>query len=120
MGQKSYKIAFIEESRCIGCMQCLAVCPVDAIVGASNFIHTVMSKVCIGCELCVPACPVDCIILKSEPNALLLKNREIKVRIIARKTRLKEKQSQLRDPPALKQTIVDSLARIKAKKQSPV
>lgn len=53
--------AFIDESACIGCTKCIQACPVDAIVGASRYMHTVISAHCTGCELCVPACPVDCI-----------------------------------------------------------
>ena len=54
-------VAVIDESKCIGCALCLPPCPVDAIVGAPNKMHTVISQECTGCELCVPACPVDCI-----------------------------------------------------------
>lgn len=53
--------AFIREIDCIGCTKCLAVCPTDAIVGANQFVHTVVLDDCIGCKLCVPVCPVDCI-----------------------------------------------------------
>ena len=53
--------ARIREPECIGCALCLAPCPVDAIVGAPGFMHTVMADQCTGCELCLPACPVDCI-----------------------------------------------------------
>jgi electron transport complex protein RnfB len=55
------RIAWIDESRCIGCARCLAPCPVDAIVGAPKFMHTVLLDRCTGCELCIAPCPVDCI-----------------------------------------------------------
>jgi electron transport complex protein RnfB len=55
------RLAWIDEARCIGCARCLAPCPVDAILGAAKFMHTVLAEHCTGCELCVPACPVDCI-----------------------------------------------------------
>jgi electron transport complex protein RnfB len=55
------KIALIDEPRCIGCARCIDACPVDAIVGAQGFMHTVVEEWCIGCELCLPPCPVDCI-----------------------------------------------------------
>ncbi len=54
-------VAFIDESKCVGCALCIKECPVDAIVGAEQFAHTVILEQCTGCELCVPVCPVDCI-----------------------------------------------------------
>jgi electron transport complex protein RnfB len=54
-------VAFIDEERCIGCTKCLPPCPVDAIVGARQLMHTVVAELCTGCELCVAPCPVDCI-----------------------------------------------------------
>lgn len=54
-------VAVIDESACIGCARCLEVCPVDAILGAHRYLHTVIAADCTGCQLCVPACPVDCI-----------------------------------------------------------
>jgi Na+-translocating ferredoxin:NAD+ oxidoreductase subunit B len=53
--------ALIDEARCIGCARCLDACPVDAIVGARQQMHTVVESWCIGCGLCLPPCPVDCI-----------------------------------------------------------
>ena len=61
-------VAWIDESRCIGCARCLAPCPVDAIVGAAKFMHTVLADRCTGCELCLPPCPVDCIELRPGPQ----------------------------------------------------
>jgi Na+-translocating ferredoxin:NAD+ oxidoreductase subunit B len=55
------QVAWIDESRCIGCARCLAPCPVDAIVGAQKYMHSVLADQCTGCELCLPPCPVDCI-----------------------------------------------------------
>lgn len=54
-------IARIVEKDCIGCALCIDSCPVDAIAGASKYLHAVIPERCTGCELCVPACPVDCI-----------------------------------------------------------
>jgi len=54
-------VAFIDETRCIGCTLCIQACPVDAIVGAAKRMHSVIAELCTGCDLCVPPCPVDCI-----------------------------------------------------------
>jgi electron transport complex protein RnfB len=54
-------IAEIREQECIGCTLCIQACPVDAIIGAAQMMHTVISNECTGCELCLPPCPVDCI-----------------------------------------------------------
>lgn len=54
-------VAVIDEAVCIGCTKCIQACPVDAIVGASRYMHTVIAADCTGCELCIPPCPVDCI-----------------------------------------------------------
>ena len=57
------QVAFIDESACIGCALCLDACPVDAIIGAAQFTHTIIKRDCTGCELCISPCPVDCISL---------------------------------------------------------
>jgi len=60
---KRATVALIDESRCIGCARCIEACPVDAIVGAHQLMHTVVEPWCIGCALCLPPCPVDCIVM---------------------------------------------------------
>ncbi|MBF0098879.1 MAG: electron transport complex subunit RsxB [Magnetococcales bacterium] len=55
------RVAFIDETRCIGCTACIKACPVDAIVGANKQSHTVIVSWCTDCEACVEPCPVDCI-----------------------------------------------------------
>ena len=65
--EKPRMLARIVEADCIGCTKCIQACPVDAIVGASKLMHTVLVDDCTGCELCVPACPVDCIVLEPMP-----------------------------------------------------
>ncbi|MEI6270500.1 MAG: electron transport complex subunit RsxB [Methylococcaceae bacterium] len=67
---KPKSVAFIIEKDCIGCVKCIAACPVDAILGAAKFMHTVIASECTGCELCVAPCPVDCIVMKPLPAPL--------------------------------------------------
>ncbi len=59
--QRPQRVAVIDEATCIGCTHCIQACPVDAIVGASKRMHSVLAAECNGCELCLPPCPVDCI-----------------------------------------------------------
>jgi electron transport complex protein RnfB len=66
---KPPSVAFIVEQDCIGCTKCIAACPVDAILGASKFMHTVIASECTGCELCIAPCPVDCIVMQSAPSS---------------------------------------------------
>jgi len=54
-------VAYIREAECIGCTKCLPACPVDAILGATRQMHTVIAAECTGCDLCVEPCPVNCI-----------------------------------------------------------
>ena len=64
------KVAVIREAECIGCTFCIQACPVDAIVGAAQQMHSVIASKCTGCELCEAPCPVDCIdFVTLEPEA---------------------------------------------------
>ncbi len=63
------RIAYIDESNCIGCTKCTRICPVDAIVGATRTMHTVIPGICTGCSLCVAPCPTDCIEMRPVAHA---------------------------------------------------
>jgi len=41
-------VAVIDEQVCIGCTLCIQACPVDAILGASKQMHTVIASECTG------------------------------------------------------------------------
>ena len=62
------KVAYIIEDQCIGCMKCIKVCPMDAIMGAPKLMHTVITGDCSGCDLCIDPCPVDCIKMQEVKN----------------------------------------------------
>lgn len=64
-------VAWIDPEACIGCARCLPACPVDAIIGAQRYLHTVLERDCNGCELCIASCPVDCISMRPRDGAAL-------------------------------------------------
>lgn len=73
---KAKAVAVIDEASCIGCTLCISACPVDAILGASKRMHTVISLECTGCELCLPPCPVDCISMQTVAGREMAMNTE--------------------------------------------
>lgn len=93
---KAPTVAWIDPEACIGCTKCIQACPVDAIMGASKRMHTVISSECTGCDLCMSPCPVDCIHMLPVPGssaqALDVKADLSRQRFQARQQRL-EKQS---------------------------
>jgi electron transport complex protein RnfB len=93
------QVAWIDESRCIGCARCLSPCPVDAIVGAPKYMHTVLADRCTGCELCLPPCPVDCIEMRAAPDQATNRPTVNRARFAAHTSRLAneaaERQRQL-------------------------
>lgn len=76
-------VAFIREDECIGCTKCIQACPVDAILGASKRMHTVIINECTGCDLCLAPCPVDCIDMLPLPVQALVANDENEQRALS-------------------------------------
>ena len=115
-----HQIAFIDEARCIGCTKCLVVCPTDAIVGAMNYMHTVITSECIGCELCLPPCPVDCIEIVPSPKKLF-DDIVVRERVKARKQRLarsKRDEEIARERNKTYDPITAALERARARKNN--
>jgi electron transport complex protein RnfB len=92
--EKPREIAVIDEQTCIGCTKCIQACPVDAIVGASKWMHTVLVDECTGCDLCIPPCPVDCITMQpadadADDATVLQRAAHYRARYVARNERLR-------------------------------
>ncbi len=80
-------ITISDDAACIGCGKCIAACPVDAIVWASDDssadqsttgkqdIHhsgvKIDESVCLGCGVCVRSCPTRCLSLKSREERII-------------------------------------------------
>ncbi len=100
------RVAWIDESRCIGCARCLAPCPVDAIVGAAKYMHTVLAERCTGCELCLPPCPVDCIEIKEAAQGAGNQPALNRMRYVAHNARLLRRADDRRRELAAKKAAV--------------
>ena len=129
---KPRTLARIVEADCIGCTKCIQACPVDAIVGASKLMHTVLADDCSGCELCVPACPVDCIVLEPMPPAQIdtAHADAARTHFRRREARLQSQRDEREAELAARKAAVDAaagpvnpvlaaLARARAKQQEP-
>lgn len=85
----------IDETACIGCTKCIQACPVDAILGRSKHMHSIIPDECSGCELCIDPCPVDCIhtvpIPEPSPMTQRVRARQYQHRYEQRQARLKRK-----------------------------
>jgi electron transport complex protein RnfB len=126
------RVARIDERLCIGCTLCIDACPVDAIVGAQQQMHTIITELCTGCELCLPPCPVDCIAMvpAAAAEAVWDEGRadSARERYERRRTRLGRRQAEravraaaragrnLASPQAKRAAVQAALARARAKR----
>ncbi|MEP6898910.1 MAG: RnfABCDGE type electron transport complex subunit B [Rhodanobacter sp.] len=130
--EKPRTLARIVEADCIGCTKCIQACPVDAIVGASKLMHTVIADDCTGCELCVPACPVDCIVLLPMPAEQIdaphaemarahFQRRETRLQRwqMERDTELAARKAAVDGAATTRNPVLEALARAKARQAGP-
>ncbi len=127
----AFRIARIDEARCIGCTKCIQACPVDAIVGAAGQMHTVLVRDCSGCELCIAPCPVDCIVMVAGAVAGVTWDRDkadaARARFNRRQRRLEKAAVRARhgadpglakpEPVRMRAAIADAVQRTRAKRK---
>jgi electron transport complex protein RnfB len=122
--ERARHIAVIDEALCIGCTLCIKACPMDAILGTTKYMHTVIAEQCTGCELCIPPCPVDCIALVAAtggdaiwdlPRANAARERyELRQARLAREANARADQTAARQ--AKRATIQAAIARARARR----
>ena len=61
----AYKVT-VNKAECIGCGECVDVCPVEVYELKGNKSEVVKMSECIGCESCVEVCPTDAITVESK------------------------------------------------------
>ena len=126
-------IAQIKEDECIGCTKCIQACPVDAILGSGQLMHSILPKDCTGCGLCVEPCPVNCITMVELPqpnydkerarehfyakkNRALSEAQEKKQTYLEKRHLAAQARETTQDVRAKQDYILQALARVKAKK----
>ncbi|HEX4481091.1 MAG TPA: RnfABCDGE type electron transport complex subunit B [Rudaea sp.] len=122
--EKPREIAVIDEAICIGCTKCIQACPVDAIVGASKVMHTVLGDECSGCELCIAPCPVDCIAMipvGDDGRSVLERAPHYRARFVARNARLLRDAEEAAQALSVRKSasadsVSDAVARARARK----
>ena len=115
--EKPREVARIDEDACIGCTKCIQACPVDAIVGASKLMHTVLADECNGCELCIPPCPVDCIAMvpaADDGRAVLERAAQYRGRYLARQARLEREAGERAEELAAKNAAIGGAGALQA------
>jgi NAD-dependent dihydropyrimidine dehydrogenase PreA subunit len=62
------ELPLLDETRCNGCADCVAVCPTDCLTMRGAVPYLIRPADCISCGLCVLVCPSTALQL-SEPAA---------------------------------------------------
>lgn len=57
-------LIIVNKAECVGCEECVHICPVDAITMKKEKAEIVQHK-CDQCERCIPVCPVKAIKITS-------------------------------------------------------
>jgi MinD superfamily P-loop ATPase len=58
----------LDETRCVGCGDCVLLCPTNCLEMAGPLPWLPRPARCISCALCVLACPVDALCMEKKPT----------------------------------------------------
>jgi NAD-dependent dihydropyrimidine dehydrogenase PreA subunit len=56
----------VDENKCVGCEECVDVCPTEVFEMENEKSVPVNAEECIGCESCVEVCEVDAITVEED------------------------------------------------------
>ncbi len=56
----------VDEDKCVGCSECVDVCPVEVYEMKDGKSHPVNADECLGCESCVEVCEGHCITVEEQ------------------------------------------------------
>ncbi len=63
-----YFVRTTDEDACVGCGECVDICPVDAISMGDDDLPHIDTDWCIGCGVCATKCPADAIAMTLRPD----------------------------------------------------
>ncbi|HJZ90015.1 MAG TPA: 4Fe-4S dicluster domain-containing protein [Gemmataceae bacterium] len=63
------ELPVLDETRCTGCGDCVAVCPVDCLAMAVAVPWLIRPGACVSCAACVAICPADALRLERRRHA---------------------------------------------------
>jgi formate hydrogenlyase subunit 6/NADH:ubiquinone oxidoreductase subunit I len=61
--RQQLELPVLDETRCTGCGDCVAVCPADCLAQGRHVPYLPRPLDCVSCALCAAICPADAIVM---------------------------------------------------------
>ena len=58
--------AIVDEAKCVGCEECVDVCPAEVFEMQDGKSNPVNAEECMGCESCIEVCEEDAITIEED------------------------------------------------------